>query len=355
MGTPYVTGDGGVDDAVAKALLAEMAAMREELREHRQGRPELGHDLTVARLYELYDEGPLASLAAAYDTRLTLKSWIKKFGDRLVYSLRTSEVTGFRDGERATYVTQNGRPPAPRTRNLEVTRFMALLNWGVADRHLARNPIDKIKKLPVQDIETTISRDDQRKVMRATDTVLRAMFALGLCGMRLNEIRLLEWGWVDLDARRLHLPAWVTKTRTARVVALRARAVDALREMPRQLHSQYVFTSPRSSAGDYKPFCRSVIGQWWRQARAELGLKPAPGDRAVTFHATRHTAATEIANARGLKVAMKQLGQTSVQVALKYQHADASDLDAMAAHLDEMERESLRPERRLARRDGENQ
>lgn len=50
-------------------------------------------------------------------------------------------------------------------------------------------------------------------------------------GMRSGEPAKLRWDWIDWDAREIHLPAEVTKTRTARSVPLNESALSALAMM----------------------------------------------------------------------------------------------------------------------------
>lgn len=50
-------------------------------------------------------------------------------------------------------------------------------------------------------------------------------------GMRSGEAASLQWGWLDLDKREIHLPAEATKTRTARTVPLNDSALAALKSI----------------------------------------------------------------------------------------------------------------------------
>jgi integrase len=69
------------------------------------------------------------------------------------------------------------------------------------------------------------------ELMKATGKAREAVpyFVLMMnTGMRTGEVSALTWSWVDLEKRELHLPATVTKTRTARDVPLNESALAAL-------------------------------------------------------------------------------------------------------------------------------
>lgn len=294
-------------------------------------RPEVGADLTVQKLREDYDR-VVSTRAGAIGLRSHLAPAVAHFGARTVLSLRPSDWIDFRDNVRAKRVTQRKVAAAPGTLNQETKAFLAMVNWAVKDGRLSRNPLGRIPLLPVQAPETTISRADELAVLRAASDEMRAIFLLGVdVGMRLQEIRLLERAWIDFEHMRINLPAWVTKARRARSPRLTERAADALRALPTPLRSRWVFTNAKTG----KPISKTLIHDWWTALREELDLKPAPGERAVVFHATRHTAATRINKLRGVKVAMRQLGQSSAAVGLRYIHASDDDLDEMRAALDE--------------------
>jgi integrase len=326
-------------------LLSVIAAQQEQIRALTaaverlaavSSRPELGHDLTVSKLRELY-EPVICTRAAPTSIRNQLAAAVEYFGDRLVLSLRQSEYVYWRDKVRAEYVTQRKGKIAPGTLNQEMHAFFALLNWGVREEHIARNPLagktrrDGIRPLPVDPLETVLSAEDEAAVLRAANPTMQTMFVVGVeSGMRLNEIRLLEWSWIDLDRGRVRLPGGITKTRKGRTVRLTARAVDAVRRWPRVLGCSLVFPNPDTA----EAYSKTTIGIWWRRVRDEAGLTPAPGEGPVRFHsATRHTAATRMAKVAPAKVVMRQLGQRSAEVFMRYAHADEDDLDEMQREL----------------------
>lgn len=304
-------------------------------------RPEVGHDLTVKKLRELY-EPVICTRAAPSSVRNQLAPAVAHFGDDLVLSLTQGKYLNFRDNVRAKYVTERKTKIAPGTLNQEMHAFLALLNWGVREGHIARNPLagktyrDGIRPLPVDPLETVLRREDEPAVMRVASPVMQVMFTVGVdAGLRLNEIRLLEWSWIDLEAEVIHLPGRITKTRKARDAHLTDRAVGRLRDWRRTsipiLGCPLVFPNPDTS----EAYSKNSIGAWWREIREAIDLQPAAGEGPVRFHsATRHTAATRMAKLAPAKVVMRQLGQTSAAVFMKYAHAQEEDLREMKQKLD---------------------
>jgi integrase len=299
-------------------------------------RPEVGAHLLVRDLRKLY-EPIITTRKAPTSIRGQLAAACEFFGDRPVLSLTQGQYVAWRDNTRAKFVTQRKALIAPGTLNQELHAFLAMLNWGVREGHIGRNPLagktsrDGIRPLPVDPLETVLSIEDEAAVLRVANPVLQVMFTIGVdAGLRLNEIRLLEWTWIDLERGRIKLPGSITKTRKGRTARISDRVVGLLRALPRMLRCPWLFTNPDTK----EPWSKNTIEGWWRKVRDEADLRPAPGEGPVRFHsATRHTAATRMAKLAPAKVVMKQLGQSSAQVFMRYAHAAEEDLDEMQAKL----------------------
>lgn len=327
--------------AVIGELRETNTELRGAIREMREARdrPELGHDLIVSKLRDLY-EPVICSKATAtqISNRGHLAPVVEKFGDRAVLSIRLSEYEEFMNNELPQKETVRGKPYAQSTRAAIHHIFMAAVNWAVRDKRLAKNPFIGAKKPKMAKRKSTISRTDEPAVLSAANSVMGEMFVVSVdCGTRLNEVRNLEWDWIDLDAKRLSIPEWLPKNRQARDVILTDRAVQALRDRPRMLRCPYVWPNPDTG----KPYSKSAIDEWWSRVRDEAGLKPAAGEENVKLHGTRHTAATRMAKVASVAVVARQLGQTKA-VCLDYIHADDEDAAAMMAELDKMSEISRR-------------
>lgn len=63
--------------------------------------------------------------------------------------------------------------------------------------------------------------EDYRKVLSHMPEQLKALFVVGYhTGMRLGELRKLQWDWVDLISEEIRIPAKFTKTKQPRVVPI---------------------------------------------------------------------------------------------------------------------------------------
>src|SRR6185369_9286551 len=73
-----------------------------------------------------------------------MKPVLAHFGDRDVMSLRRPDWTHYRDQVRAKQTTRLGGPPTVGTRNLELARTKAMLNWAVAEERIPANPLASV-------------------------------------------------------------------------------------------------------------------------------------------------------------------------------------------------------------------
>ena len=99
-------------------------------------------------------------------------------------------------------------------------------------------------------------------------------------GMRFKEIRTLRWDYIDLKRGQIHLPAEITKTRSARTVSVDAGIISKLKERKLGSESPYVFPK----RGDLNaPMSES--SKTWQRIKTRAGVTGK-------FHWIRHTAAS---------------------------------------------------------------
>jgi integrase len=136
-------------------------------------------------------------------------------------------------------------------------------------------------------------------------------------GLRKTELRFVRWDQLDLTLGCIRLSAKETKTNQARVVYLTARALEILRETPRQLHSPYVFVNPDTG----RPW--SEHNKMLRRACARAGL------HRIWFHDLRRSFVTN-ARRNGVpeSVVMKLTGHRTRSVFDRYNIIDEGDLRA---------------------------
>lgn len=207
--------------------------------------------------------------------------------------------------------------------------FEACIEWG----YCRDNPVKKTKKPKANKARNRVITDHEIEMVVAAlgyadDAIVNTfnrqvavMFMLALeTGMRAGEIASLEWSRVFLDKSFLHLNE--TKNGVERDVPLSTRAKTLLDKMC-GVDDVIVFLVSGQT--------RDTI---FRKARNKAGLS------GFTFHDSRHTAATRIANEwilsggkRGFDLAYlcKMFGWKNPKQAMVYYNPTASD---MASRLD---------------------
>lgn len=126
------------------------------------------------------------------------------------------------------------------------------------------------------------------------------------CGPRPGE--LMELKWTDVHGDELNISRSLDatgqiklpKNNLTRTVAIPQRAMEALRALPRQPDTDYMFVGPRGGR-----FTKNTLNHWWRQ------IRQAAGRPEMAFYELRHACATMLLE-RGLTPADTaiQLGHT---------------------------------------------
>jgi integrase len=192
------------------------------------------------------------------------------------------------------------------------------------------NPVRGIKKLPTPPHRTSLWRySETKRMLRAlkysplqpniqtNSQAIALAFLLALrTGMRAGELCGLTWG----RTKPFYVTLEATKNGTARDVPLDSRA-RRLIEKARGWHAKSVLNlNPHS------------LDTLFRSCRYKAGLR----DANLTFHDTRHTAATRLAKDLTMVDLCKMFGWKNPKYALIYYNPDAA---GMAAHLDARRRQ----------------
>ena len=154
--------------------------------------------------------------------------------------------------------------------------------------------------------------DEQKAVvthLRETgDSWMADMFIVGcLTGMRKGEIVAVgdqgpRAAVIAPDKQSVHLPAGLTKTKTGRKVDLNAQASAALVRLRDCIAKEYTHDI--------------FYDRWWN-----CKARVAPYDETFTFHVTRHTCASNLANTgKNQKLIGEILGHSSENTTAKYVH-----------------------------------
>ena len=176
------------------------------------------------------------------------------------------------------------------------------------------------------------ARNHRLQQTRAGCLVLRRAMILGVgTGLRRGEICALRWEDVDLSVRgreRVHVVdsiAHRTKNGHSRSVPVAGEALELLKEL-------------RAAALPGNPYVLEVKGEPIKEHRLTTGFR-READRAglpryLTFHSTRHTYATWLAQGGvGELLLQKLLGHSTGEMSQRYMHASAEDGRAAVQHV----------------------
>jgi integrase len=227
--------------------------------------------------------------------------------------------TAIREGKtamrrRAKYrgrsVTIGGPGAANRTISLLSKMMGCAVDWGMR----SDNPALRIKKYPERRKDRFLDSDEICRLVRAfrtaeeqgTETahVIACLRLLLFTGLRLGEVRDMQWG--DLDLNRGTLRIHDSKT-GARTVPLNSQATSLLLKHQITKNGPYVIQSA-TGAG------RPALGKPWQRIRKLAGI-----DDSANIHCLRHTFASW-AVMGGLSLAQTGalLGHKSSQTTLRY-------------------------------------
>lgn len=204
----------------------------------------------------------------------------------------------------------------------EVTAIRAMYNYALRfGRFKGINPVAQSKiKHEDNRRERVLSVQEQERLLAVCDRELKDFVTLLLnTGCRLDEILSLQWNWVDLTERVLHLPEYITKNDKPRDVRVNQVCISLLRE--RRLitgNSVYVFPSDLSKAGHLMgPYRR------WYKVCKQAGISD------LRFHDLRHTCGSRLKelSVDGSAV-QKILGHSDFKTTTRYIHVKDSVQDA---------------------------
>jgi integrase len=243
---------------------------------------------------------------------------VKYLGPRRAAKLTRKDIEEYRE-KRFREDTRRGGPPSPGTVDREVALLKRCLSYQVECGMLVRNPIAGVPLLNEPNTRDMVLKPTMlARVLEAAPPAFAPVIEFDYeTGLRKTELRFLRWEQVDLTLGCIRLSAKETKTNQARVVYLTARALEILRQTPRQLHSPYVFVNPDTG----RPW--SEHNKMLRRACERAGLT------GIWFHDLRRSFVTN-ARRSGVpeSVVMKLSGHRTRSVFDRYNIIDEGDLKA---------------------------
>ncbi len=138
-------------------------------------------------------------------------------------------------------------PGGIRAANRALARLRAVLNWAVAEDLVEANVAAGIKR-PTREspVDRILSDTELRAIWAATDTLnyhaREAAQLLILSGQRRDDVRLMRWDEIDLEARAWTIPAERYKSRRSHLVPLPDAMVEIIKELPFKDGGGYVLS-----------------------------------------------------------------------------------------------------------------
>ncbi|MFC2084003.1 tyrosine-type recombinase/integrase [Bacteroidota bacterium] len=238
---------------------------------------------------------------------LSLRYLVKHFGkNRFINSISLKEFEDF---------FGKLKEKAPRGYHVYFRNVRAAFNKAVDWKYLTVNPLNSIKLPKYQRNEPEIIRLDQIgeaiKHLRSNlkDIVLFAFHT----GMRLSEIRNLEWDSVDMLKRLIKVgsESFVTKSRKQRIIPMNSKVYRILskRKRDQAKNSEVVFHK-----GNGFPFHKDYISKSFKDAVRKSNLS-----NNLKFHSLRSSFATNL-GAKGVSpiIIQKLLGHSNISTTMLY-------------------------------------
>ncbi|MFO0585631.1 MAG: site-specific integrase [Anaeromyxobacter sp.] len=258
---------------------------------------------------------------------------VRILGPRRAAKLSRKDIEEYRQ-QRFSETTRRGAPPAPGTVDREIALLKRCINYAIECGVLVRNPIAGVPLLNEPNTRDMALRESMlERILKAAPPAFAPVIEFDYeTGLRKTEVRFLRWEQLDLAAGCIRLSAKETKTNQARVVYLTSRAKEILQQVPRHLHSPYVFLNPDTG----RPW--SELNKMLKRSVARAGLK------GIWFHDLRRSFVTN-ARRRGVpeSVVMKLTGHRTRSVFDRYNIIDEGDLKAAVEQIDRARREERHP------------
>jgi integrase len=304
-----------LDDAELRAILAAQARLIAELSER------LAPTRRSVPLGELYAHHEAARKArpAWYSVKAMLLPFVDRYRERDAGSLVVQDWMAYREARTDL---------APSSRNLTLAYVKSMLRAAVASGLLDVEP--KLCAAPTEKQkdhrETAPNEDEVQRLLSVCTKPRERVIVLCACdsGMRRNEIRQLQWSWINRERREIRLPNWACKGERGRVVPATPRELAAIDNMPRDIRSPYVL---RNAKGN--PYAVQMFTNWARALATAAGLQAVPGEERVHLHDLRHGYATNaVERGARIEVVSEILGHASLEQTRAYVQSRPRDLEA---------------------------
>jgi len=278
---------------------------------------------------EYVSERKVSGLRAPERAKLALKLFRLHFGNMNLKNLTYGDIYTYRNMRLKT-ITQYGTPRTIAAMNRELGVLRRILNVGVQQAWIPRNPFNAgsslISAADENKRDRVLTREEEVRLLAAIDAEpkrhhLRGILLLALdCALRRGEILKLRWSDVDLDQRTITIRSMNCKTARSRVMAMTNRVSDELTRLwfhSRQEKSETIFGINATVRTSFSTACR------------DANVKD------FHLHDCRHTAITRMIRS-GLPPVevMRVSGHTTLSCLFRYANLDSDSVFRAAAALD---------------------
>ena len=262
---------------------------------------------TLKEAFERYAREVTVTKKGAKREKTRIKQWLERdLAQRFLASIRGSDIATFRD-KRLKEVSAN-------TVRLELAVLSHLFTiarkeWGMENLH---NPVQNIRKpKPSKGRDRRLVGDEDTQLLNNASESLKSIIILAIeTAMRRSEIASLCWENMDFKARKAKLIE--TKNGESREVPLSTKAIDVLKQFPRNITGA-VFADKDTTA--------EMISHEFPKLCQSLKIND------LRFHDLRHEATTRLFE-RGLNIMEVRLitGHKTLIMLQRYTHLKAEDL-----------------------------
>ena len=139
-----------------------------------------------------------------------------------------------------------------------------------------------------------IQLEEYLQILRFARPYLKAALEIVFyTGMRIGEVRLLKWSYIDKDKKFIRRPAEITKEKKPKIIPINDHVTEILKSLPRALHKEYVINR-RGDSIKHKDGFREALQMACKKAGIPCGRKT---DNGITIHDMRRTVETNMMNA----------------------------------------------------------
>ena len=259
------------------------------------------------------------ALKSHWRLKINLKNFLQEFGDTVVATIKPVDLENYQIQRKASGV-------ADATIDHEVGVMKTAVIKAFENGLVSGGPLRSfklVKKLlrKGSDVRDRILTPDEfhRICQHSTKHIKDILYTGYYTGMRLGEILNLTWDKVDMKGRFINLTAEDTKDREKRSIPICGELYATLKNIPRCLHNEHVFTYRGRPVKDIRTGLRKAC----RKAGVTYGrFEP----RGFIFHDLRHTFNTNMRKSGVPEcVIMSITGHSTREMFDRYNSVDVED------------------------------